>query len=73
MEQTDAGGANHNLIAVLPGDPVPDLGTLREELAAFVEAVFRGMPGRESSAGRLLAVAEAVAYLAACSPGGTAS
>ena len=27
MEQTDGGGGNHNVVAVLPGDPPPDLGS----------------------------------------------
>lgn len=68
MEQTDAGGANHNLVAVLPGDPPPDPEAVREQLARFIVEVFRGLPGRESTAGRLLPVEDALAYLAACSP-----
>lgn len=70
MEQTDGGGDNHNIVAVLPGDPLPDLATVREALARFIVEVFRGLPARESTAGRLLPVADAVAYLAACMPGG---
>jgi inorganic pyrophosphatase len=66
MEQTDGGGANHNIIAVLPGDPLPDLAAVREALARFIADVFRGLPGRESTAGRLLPVGDAMAYLAAC-------
>ena len=70
MEQTDGGGDNHNIVAVLPGDPFPDLAAVSAALARFIEEVFRGLPGRESTAGRLLPVADAVAYLAACAPGG---
>ena len=70
MEQFDGGGANHNVVAVLPGEPLPDLALLRDELAAFVEEVFRGLPGRESTAGRLLPVDHALAHLAACLPPG---
>jgi len=70
MEQTDGGGANHNVVALLPGDPPPDLEAVREQLTRFIVEVFRGLPGRESTAGRLLPVADALAYLAACSPGG---
>ena len=70
MEQTDGGGANHNIVAVLPGDPLPDLDAVRAVLAAFIAEVFRGLPGRESTAGRLLPVGDAMAYLAACVPGG---
>jgi len=66
MEQTDGGGANHNIVAVLPGEPPPDLTAAREELARFIVEVFRGLPGRESTAGRLLPVGDALAYLAAC-------
>ncbi|MBN2114631.1 MAG: inorganic diphosphatase [Acidimicrobiia bacterium] len=68
MEQTDAGGANHNVLVVLPGDPLPDLEALREQLARFIVAVFRGLPGRESVAGRLRPVEDALAYLAECTP-----
>jgi len=72
MEQTDAGGANHNVLVLLPGDPLPDLEALREQLAHFIVAVFRGLPGRESAAGDLLPVEDALAYLAECTPpGGT--
>ena len=70
MEQVDGGGANHDIVAVLPGDPSPDLAAIRDELALFIVAVFRGLPGRESTAGRLLPVEDALAYLAACSPRG---
>lgn len=66
MEQTDGGGANHNVVAVLPGDPLPDLDAVRATLADFIVEVFRGLPGRESTAGRLLPVADAMAFLAAC-------
>ncbi len=70
MEQTDGGGANHDIVAVLPGDPPPDLDAVRERLAWFIVEVFRGLPGRESTAGRLLPVKDALAYLAECSPMG---
>jgi inorganic pyrophosphatase len=68
MEQVDGGGANHDIVAVLPGEPPPDLAAIRDELARFIVEVFRGLPGRESTAGRLLPVQAALAYLAACSP-----
>jgi inorganic pyrophosphatase len=70
MEQTDGGGANHNVVTVLPGDPPFDLASVRERLAVFIVEVFRGLPGRESTAGRWLPVEDALDYLAACSPGG---
>lgn len=66
MEQTDPGGDNHNVVASLPGDPAPDLGLVHDRLAAFISAVFRGLPGREATPGRLLGVPAALAYLAAC-------
>jgi inorganic pyrophosphatase len=70
MEQTDGGGANHNIVAVLPGDPLPDLDAVHAVLAQFIVEVFRGLPGRESTAGRLLPVPDAVAFLTACTPQG---
>jgi len=72
MEQTDANGANHNVLALLPGDPTPDFPAVRDELARFIVEVFRGLPGRESQAGRLLPAEDALAYLAACTPGSLA-
>lgn len=70
MEQTDGGGANHNIVAVLPDDPLPDLDAVSAVLAGFIVEVFRGLPGRESTAGRLLPVADAMAFLAACTTRG---
>jgi len=70
MEQTDGAGANHNIVAVLPGDPLPDLDSVRAVLADFIVEVFRGLPGRESTAGRLLPPEDAMAFLAACTPRG---
>lgn len=70
MEQTDSGGSNHNVLAVLPGDPPPDLERVEEELARFIVEVFRGLPGRESTAGRLLPAEDALNYLARCTTSG---
>lgn len=69
MEQTEAGCVDHNLLAVLPGEAVPDLEALRPLLARSVERLFAGLPGRETTVGRFLPVADAIAYLEACSPG----
>lgn len=72
MEQTDGGGGNHNIVVTLPGDPEPDWPAVRRDLAHFIVEVFRGLPGRESTAGRLLGVDGALAYLAECALPGVA-
>jgi inorganic pyrophosphatase len=73
MEQTDAGGANHDIVAVLPGEAPLDLGEVHARLAAFISRIFRGIPDREATPGRLLPVDDALAYLAACTPPGGAA
>ena len=72
MEQTDGDGDNHNVVAVLPGDTLPDLEVVREQLT---ELHHRGLPRppRATSPRQdaCLPVADAMAYLAACTPGGS--
>ena len=68
MEWTEAGAGDHKVIAVLPGDPIPDLGQLQPTLIDFAKQVFAHLPGREVRAGRFLPAEDALAYLAACSP-----
>ncbi len=66
MEQTEAGLVDHNLLAVPAGETIPDLEALRPTLIRFVQGVFAGMAGRETTVGRFLPVEDAAAYLAAC-------
>ena len=66
MEQTESGLVDHNLLAVPAGEAVPDLEALRPTLTRFVQEVFAGMPGRETTVGRFLPAEDALAYLAAC-------
>ena len=66
QEQTEGGAVDHNVLAVLPGEPVPDLEAVAALIARFGEEGFAGMPGRETVAGRLLGAAEALEYLARC-------
>jgi inorganic pyrophosphatase len=66
MEQTEAGLVDHNILAVLVGEAPPDLDPLRSALARFVAEVFAGMPGRETTVGRLLPAEDALAYLHGC-------
>jgi inorganic pyrophosphatase len=66
MEQTEAGLVDHNILAVPVGAAPPDLETLRPTLVRFVAEVFAGMPGRETTVGRLLPAEDALAYLHGC-------
>jgi len=66
MESTEGGLIDHNLIAVEPGDPVPDLEAVAARIGAFVLAFTEGMPGRETTVGQLLPVEDAEGYLVEC-------
>jgi len=63
MEQTEGGVVDNNVLAVLPGEPTPDLKALAPILTRAMEELFAGMPGREAVAGRFLPVDAAVAYI----------
>jgi len=69
MEQTEGGVVDHNVLAVPVGEAVPGLEAVVPRLTRGVEGLFAGMPGRETRVGRFLPVEDALAYLAACSPG----
>ncbi len=66
LEQTEGGETDHNVLAILPGDPDPDLATAQASIRKFVSEFRADFPGQEAVAGRLLPVADAVAYVATC-------
>ena len=66
LEQTEAGDTDHNVLAILPGDPMPDLGKVKETISRFVKEFRAGFPGQEAEAGLLLPVEAALDYLKAC-------
>jgi len=66
LEQTEGGETDHDVLAVLPGDPAPDLQAALERFARFFERFMAGVPGREAAMGRLLPAADAMAYLEEC-------
>ena len=65
VEQTEAGSTDNNVLAVLPGESVPDLGAAVARIAAFIEEFRAGDPDRMSRVGRTLGRDDAVAYIAA--------
>lgn len=65
VEQTEAGSIDNNVLAVLPGESVPDLNAAVERIAAFIEEFRAGDPDRVSRVGRMLGGDEAIAYIAA--------
>ena len=66
VEQTEGGATDHDVIAVIPGDPDPDLGEVVAAIGRFLERFMAGVPGRESAMGRLLPADAAVRYLEGC-------
>jgi inorganic pyrophosphatase len=66
MEQTEGGVTDHDVLAVLPGDPVPDLDAAVERFTRFFAGFMAGVPGREAAIGRLLPAGDAHAYLDRC-------
>jgi inorganic pyrophosphatase len=66
IEQTEGGATDHNVIAVMPGEPAPDLAEVVAAIGRFVEHFMAGVPGRESVMGRLLPADAAVRYLEEC-------
>jgi len=63
MEQTEGGVVDNNVLAVLSGEPAPDLAALAPVLTEAMEQLFAGMPGREAVVGRFLPAVAAVAYI----------
>ncbi|MGB9359817.1 MAG: inorganic diphosphatase [Acidimicrobiia bacterium] len=65
VEQTEAGSTDNNVLAVLPGEAVPDLDAAVARIAAFIEEFRAGDSDRVSRVGRTLGSDDAVAYIAA--------
>jgi len=65
VEQTEAGSTDNNVLAVLPGEAVPDLDAAVARIAAFIEEFRTGDPDRVSRVGRTLGSDDAAAYIAA--------
>lgn len=63
LEQTEGGATDHNIIAILPGDGLPDLAEVRSRISAFVTAFMPGVAERKSVAGRMQSVESALTYL----------
>ena len=64
LEQTEGGDTDHNVLAVLPGAPLPDLDNVQEEIRRFITEFRAGDPGGEGVPGRLLPGDIALAYVA---------
>ena len=65
VEQTEAGSIDNNVLAVLPGESVPDLDGAVTRIVAFIREFRAGDPDRVSHIGRTLPSDDAVAYIAA--------
>lgn len=66
LEQTEGGETDHNVLAVIPGEPPPDLSEVRANITRFVTRFRAGFPGQEAVAGRLLGAEDAIAYVETC-------
>jgi len=66
MEQTEGGIVDNNLLAVLPGGPIPDLSEVTNKLGVFFESFMKGDAERKSVMGRLLGRQGALDYLETC-------
>ena len=65
IEQTEAGSIDHNVLAILPGEPALDLDGAVAQIVAFIAAFRAGDPDRVSHIGRTLASDDAFAYITA--------
>jgi hypothetical protein len=66
MEQTEDGAQDHNILAVLPGEPCSVDDRLQACLSEFVRHVFDNLPGRSVHAGRFLGVEAALQLIERC-------
>ena len=66
LEQTEGGVIDHDVLAVLAGEEIPDLEEAVAGFARFFERFMAGVAGREAAVGRLLPAGDALAYLEAC-------
>jgi inorganic pyrophosphatase len=66
LEQEEDGEVDHKVIAALPGQDVEGNEGLRQELRAFIVAVFAPFPDMHVRVGRLLPREAALQHIAAC-------
>ncbi len=66
LEQTEGGQTDHNVLAVIAGEPIPDLAEVRATISRFIEQFRAGVPGGEGVPGGLLEVEDAFAYVQTC-------
>ena len=71
LEQTEGGETDHNVLAVLPGDDLPDLALVRSRIGDFVADFMPGVAERKSVVGEILPVEAAFDYLEACTRAAT--
>jgi len=66
LEQDEDGEIDHKVLAAMPGQDVEVSQALRQELQAFIVAVFAPFPDIRVRVGRMLPRAAALQYIAAC-------
>lgn len=66
LEQTEGGHTDHNVLAVIPGEPPPALIEAQRRISRFIEDFRADTPEQKGIAGRLLPVSEALAYVEEC-------
>ena len=65
LEQMQNGEADHNVLAVLPGEGQEITETIEDTLREFIAGVFENYPNEQVSTGKLLAKQAAEAHIAA--------
>ncbi|MCP3995703.1 MAG: hypothetical protein GY722_11645 [bacterium] len=66
LEQTEGGDTDHNVLATIPGEPPPDLAEAQRRISRFIEDFRADTPEQRGVAGRLLPIADALAYVKEC-------
>lgn len=66
LEQTEGGDTDHNVLAVIPGEPLPDVDEVQQTIRRFVAEFRAGFPGQQAEAGRLLPTEAALDYIQEC-------
>jgi len=66
VEQTEGGTVDNNVLAVLPGEPTPDLNEVTTRLGVFFDEFMKGHADRKSVMGRLMTRQDALDYIEEC-------